>query len=69
MLMKFILIYLLIGMVIDLISRVKNWDMTTVDKVKTFTDVIVYIIVYILVIATWPILIIIGMITGVKGDE
>ena len=68
MLMKFILIYLLTGMVIDLISRVKHWDITTVDKVKTFTDVISYIIGYILVIAIWPILIIIGMIVGVDDE-
>lgn len=66
--MKFILIYLLIGIVIDLISRVKNWDLTSVDNVKRFADVISYIISYILVIAIWPILIIIGMIVGVDDE-
>ena len=69
MFIKFILVYFLIGVIIDLIFRFIEMDFTSVDKVKNLWDVCAYIISYILVIMIWPILIGTGMVLYIKDHK
>ena len=70
MLIKIILIYLLIGAVMDLIGRIvllKNGDHE--NGVKTFGDLCLYIIGYLLVIIAWPIVVIEGIMMCIKKPD
>ena len=69
MLIKIILIYLLIGALLDLIGRIMLRNTTSTNNVKTFGDVCLYVLSYILVIVVWPVIFIEGIVAGIKCHD
>lgn len=71
MLIKIILIYILVGAILDLIGRIilRNKVDEMMKHVKSFSDVCVYILGYLVAIISWPIWFIKGIMLGIKDHD